>query len=579
LLRLPNTWESWPAALLTGYCFASAVILAIGSFNIRAACSIWIVLGAISMIGFGLPKTKRLSLPQIDLSARSFSGLDKISLVAIFIASLSGVLISFAPVTSWDAGVAHLALPAAYWREGRIAAMPLDNYSLYPQLMHTLFSIVRPGMLGESHASGTVLIMSLALCSSTFWLARRIAGPACGLPAAAMIATTPLFLEHHAVPEIDIPYTATVVAALSALAAWRQERKYGWLVLAGLLAGSGCGIRHTAYLAGPLMLVGVLVMAREHRWYSASVFTAVALASAAPWLLRTALVCGNPVYPFFTSVLGANAAPDIDVAAIGAHSSIQGSHFVQLISFPWSLAMNPKHYGGWDTSPGVLWLVLGVLGIAAGGRGARMLGAFGGAGLTAIFFFQRFARYAFPFIAPLFAVAAVPLETLPRLRRAVGVAMIVSYAFGLGPSMAVMASKLPVVFGLQSREAYLTARVERYPAMLWVSQNLADDARILSLDPRGYYFDRRTVTNFEALKSISGLDYAGQREWLRKNGVTHLFYSEQYRQSPAFRATGVGAMIDGWRADTEHFAIVKQFDLPNPRVGGTERVEIYEFKP
>ncbi|MCC6795491.1 MAG: glycosyltransferase family 39 protein [Candidatus Hydrogenedentes bacterium] len=578
LLRLPNTWESWTGALLTGYCFASAVILAIGSFNIRAACSIWITLAAISMIGFALPKTKRLSLPQIDLSAQSFSGLDKISLLAIFMAFLSGVLVSFAPVTSWDAGVAHLALPAAYWREERIAAMPLDNYSLYPQLMHTLFAIAPPG-LRESHASGTVLFMSLALCSSTFWLARRIAGPACGLPAAAMIATTPLFLEHHAVPEIDIPYTATVVAALSALAAWRQEKNYGWLVLAGLLAGSGCGIRHTAYLAGALMLTGVFFVARERRWYSASVFAAVASASAAPWLLRTALICGNPVYPFFTSILGANAAPDIDVAAIGAHSSIQGSHFAQLISFPWSLAMNPKHYGGWDTSPGVLWLVLGVLGIAAGGRGARMLGAFGGAGLVAIFFFQRFARYAFPFIAPLFAVAAVPLETLPRLRRAVGMAMIVSYAFGLGPSMAVMASKLPVVFGLQSRDAYLAARIERYPAMLWVSQNLADDARILSLDPRGYYFDRRTVTNFEALKSISGLDYAGQREWLRKNGVTHLFYSEQYRQSPAFRATRVGAMIDGWRADTEHFAIIKQFDLPNPRVGGTERVEIYEFKP
>ncbi|MCC6154519.1 MAG: glycosyltransferase family 39 protein, partial [Candidatus Hydrogenedentes bacterium] len=415
--------------------------------------------------------------------------------------------------------------------------------------------------------------------SSTFWLARRIAGPACGLPAAAMIATTPIFLEHHAVPEIDIPYTATVVAALSALAAWRQERNSGWLVLAGLLAGSGCGIRHTAYLAGALMLIGVLLVAREHRWSSASVFAAVSAASAAPWLLRTALLCGNPVYPFFSSVLGANAAPDIEVAAIGAHSSIQGSHFVQLIFFPWSLAMNPKHYGGWDTSPGVLWLVLGVLGMIVGGRGARMLGAFGGAGLAAIFFFQRFARYAFPFIAPLFAVAAVPLDTLPRLRNVVGMAMVVSFAFGLAPSMAVMTSKLPVVFGLQSRDDYLAARVERYPAMRWISQNLADDVTILSLDPRGYYFDRRTVTNFEAMKLISGMDYAGQHDWLRKNRVTHLFYSEQYRQSPAFQATSVGAMIDGWRADTGHFTIIKQFDLPNPRVGGTERVEIYEFKP
>ncbi|MBM3290986.1 MAG: hypothetical protein FJY92_12620, partial [Candidatus Hydrogenedentes bacterium] len=456
-------------------------------------------------------------------------------------------------------------------------AVPNDNYSAYPQLVHTLFASA-PGPL-ERNAGEIVWTFGALLCVAAGLLAARIGGAECACVAPAIVATSPLFLDQCGAPGIDVPYTATAIGAMLALAAWRQDARAGWLVLAGVLAGSGHGIRHTSLLVNALLVVGVAILATQRRAWNVSIFCAAAAASAAPWLVRTALVAGNPVYPFFSSVLGAGAAPDVDVAAFGAHSSIQGRGMLQLLVFPWSLTMQPAHYGGWSTSPGALWLVLGVVGVAVGGRGARLLGAFSGVGLAALFFFQRFARYAFPFIAPMMVVAALPHTKLPKLRGLMGAVLCISYLLGLAPAMAGAAMKLPAALGIEPRGPYLARRIERYEAMVWAARELPPGAVVLSLDPRGYYFDRRTMTNFEVLKELTKGTPDEQREWLAENGIRYVFYPGKYvDESPGFGETGVGAMAEAWRADGAHFRLIKEFDLACPRDGGTERVEIYECR-
>lgn len=577
-LALPRTAESVVVAALAGYCVLGAALLVIGSYSLTAAAAV-LLLAAVggTALGAHWAYTNKTLVP-VRVPGRPRTAIDAIGVAALALSLVAGFVSGRAPVTSWDAGVAHLALPAAYERAGRIEAVPGNNYAAYPQLVHTLFAAA-PGAL-ETSANGIAWSFGVLMCASVACLAVRVGGGACGYAAPAIVATTPLFLEQSSVPGIDVPYTATVVGALCALAAWRQEGRAGWLVLAGLLAGSGCGIRHTAYLANALLVVGVALLSREGRVRHTLAFAAVAVAAAAPWLVRTALVSGNPVYPFFSSVLGGADVPDVDVAAVGAHSSIQGRGLLQLVAFPWSLTMHPAQYGGWSTSPGALWLVLGTIGIAIGGRGAWALGAFSGTGVAAMFFFQRFARYAFPFLAPMMALAALPYAKLPRLRGPIAAALLASYGIGLAPALAHTAMKLPAVCGTETRESYLARRIERYPAMAWAAKTLPKDAVVLSLDPRGYYFERAAYTNFEALKRIAGSGAEAQRAWLEDARIGYLFYPAKYVQdSPAFRETGVGAMVDAWRADPAHFALIQQFDLPCPRDGGTERVEIYAFRP
>lgn len=594
LLRIDRDLCACGAAALLALCMQSAFVVMAGAYSLGlagagigglqlAAIGALLVDGSVSR---GWQAWRRRERPELGRFA-------KVCLAAVAVV-LAGTFVSaLAPATAWDAGVAHLAVAERYASANRIAMLPGNNYCAYPQLMQALYARALAFMTQASDTSNakwpsgserlavvTSWMFAVLACVAAFALGKTIGGPTCGTVAAAVLATAPIFSDQAASPSIDLAFSATVLASLYAVLRWHEGSSWKQLVFAAALAGSGCGIRHTGYLVAALLLVGVLIAARRRRTLHSLCFLFVVALFAAPWLWHSWRISGNPVYPFFASRLSNGALPDVDVAAIGTHSSVQGVDALRLLAFPWSMTMNPAHYGGWGASSGVAWLALGLIGAAVGGRRACALAGFSGAGLTAIFFFQRFARYALPFTTPMMVLAAVPYERLPKLRPIILASLLVSFAVGIVPAVASAVMRAPAAFGFESRHDYLIRRVERYSAMDWIAQNTDPDAVVLSLDPRGYYFQRDTYTNFEALKGIANDGGAAQRAWLAARGIDYVFYPEKYVQdSPAFRETGVGAMVDAWRADREHFVLVKEFDLPNPREGGTERVEIYEFEP
>ena len=81
----------------------------------------------------------------------------------------------------------------------------------------------------------------------------------------AILATAPIFMDQAGGVGIDLPFTAFIVLALAALATWRDTQLNRWLLIAALLAGSACGIRHTGVLTSVLLGVGVLMIAPEQR--------------------------------------------------------------------------------------------------------------------------------------------------------------------------------------------------------------------------------------------------------------------------------------------------------------------------
>lgn len=598
-LRLDWSLGTLCALMLLALCATAVVGILVGASGVRGA-RVLVSLGQIVAIFRFVMRQPLDDLSDLRNSLPPFprTPMPRVAAAAVALALAFSFVCAFAPVTSWDAGVAHMALPAIYTTQNRIGIVDGNNYSGYPQLAHTLFTLAlalgaprgdqppleQYGHIERNEASValTVWFVGVLAIGLAWEIGARLGAPSCGPLAAAVLATAPIFHDQASTPSIDLAYTATLLAALRALLLWQREHRWAGLVLAAMLAGCGCGIRHTAYLANALLLIGVVLTAPRARVRSGLAFAAITLLFAAPWLFHSWRVSGNPVYPFLASIMPTPELPDVDVASVGSHSSIQGSGLTHLLLFPWSLAMNPSRYGGWSTSLGGAWLVLGLVGLITGGRAARAFGAFSAGGLFALFFFQRFARYAFPFATPMMLLAALPFETMPRLRHIVSVALLLSFLVGLAPGAAATLVKLPVVVGAQSRGDYLRARVERYSAMEWFPQEVAGpypSYRILSLDPRSYYFNQPVYVNFEALKRIAQAPVNTQREWLQINNIRFILYPEGYvKKSPAFRETGVGAMLDAWRADREHFTVVKTFDLPDPRGGPDERVEIYEFR-
>ncbi len=580
---------------LLGLAGTAAVTLAIGSWSLRAAQAAIMVLAVLGVVRVLL---RHHTDTVADTAEPNPLGWVEWFCLGATVAALVVALVgALAPVTGWDATVAHLALPMDYAREGRIVLVHGNEYSGYPHLLHTLFAVAYYGG-GETAVSLVNWGFAALACLAAYTLGVRLGGRRCGLISAAILATAPIFVDQAQAPSLDLAFCGLTLAALTALFAWRDTGQRCHLLNAALLVGSSCGVRHTGYLVAVLLAVGIALSRdfrdtkdckdnkkniprsafRVPRLVNVALFAFVAALAASPWLIRSALIVGNPVYPFFSSLLGNSAMPHWEVTAIASHASVTDTRFLGLLRFPWDLVMHPERFDGWTKSPGGLILFLGIPGLIMGTRRARALGAFSVAGLVTFFYFERLARYLLPFLAPMMAVAALACCRLKSIRRVAESLVVISVLFGLAIGAAAVHFKIPVVFGLETRDEYLAKRVERYAAFEWVNEHIPKDETMLTFDRRTYFIKGRTYQNDEPVRRLAGASVEEQVAWMKAQEIQWVLVPVTYlEESPGYRTT-LFPIVDPWRHDPEHFERVASLDIARNRGQGAERVEVYKLK-
>jgi len=591
-LRLFPGIESWTSRLLAGLCLCAGLVMVLGSLP-HGLDIAQTVLSVIALIGLVWGWRRYRNRP--ENSARRPAGpaeapytpFDYACLAATTAALVLALISELAPVTSWDATVAHIALPAAYARSGRIHLESGNVYSAYPHLMHCLYAAAYYRG-GEKPVTLLNWAVALLACGAVYSLGRRVENRRTGLIAAALLSTAPIFMDQAGGVSIDLAFAALSIGGLAALLSWPDERnsetsntssaRSSWLILSGFLAGSACGVRHTGYLVCALLCLGILVFGRAGRLKAALTFGAAAGLAASPWLIRSALLVGNPVFPFLLSRFPTHGIDHLAITGLGIHESIAktgGMDFLTFLRFPWDIVMRPGWYDGWSKSPGAMVLLLGVPGLLAGGRRARALGAYSIAGGACFFFFQRLARYILPFFIPMMVVAGVAAERLLPFRKAIQVLLVVAFVYGLALHTAAVYFKVPVVLGLETRDEYLARRVERYPAFQFANRRLNNGSVILTVDQRSYYIDAPSYQNHWGLKAIRDWPPARQRAWLRDRGIKYVILPVTFVKESGALAD-LQPMLNGWRTDPAHFRLIETLNLPSIRGIGLDRVEIYE---
>ena len=236
-------------------------VMALGSVSLYAVRILMLFL-AVAAIVYAVAKRfgrrdgggEPTPLPRLDLNR-----FESVCFTAILLANILTLFSALAPVTSWDAGVAHLALPSDYARADRIEFLDGNVYSAYPHLMHSLFAYVFSES-GETPTTLTSWLFGLLACLSVYCLGRRVDGRETGLVSAAIFATSPIFFSQAGTVSIDVAFAGLAAAALVCVVAWHDERRISWILLAGFLVGSSCGVRHTGYLVAALIATGLLLI-------------------------------------------------------------------------------------------------------------------------------------------------------------------------------------------------------------------------------------------------------------------------------------------------------------------------------
>jgi hypothetical protein len=195
---------------------------------------------------------------------------------------------AMAPEVEADPNTYHLTPAIAAMRHGGFPR-EITFYGAIPHATELLFALAFA--FGGASAAKLVhlgfLLVSVPLIVS---VARRFEVPEAAAWGAAVV--------YFAAPVVGVTSSsafndAALVAAILATAASVQTP-----AIAGLCTGFCFAIKMTGGIAYPIALIAFGV---HRRWRDALVFTAAAALVATPWLLRNAVLTGNPFAPFFNA--------------------------------------------------------------------------------------------------------------------------------------------------------------------------------------------------------------------------------------------------------------------------------------
>jgi len=211
----------------------------------------------------------------------------------------------------------HLQVPREYFEAGRLHFLPHNVYGSFPQQVEIMYLLLMylHGSAHEAaipaqilHASfGALTVVALATWTVAGWTRVLVL---------LTVGTVPWvgYLACLAYVELGMLFLAAVAGGiLWAGLCGRQALDWRSALAAGLCAGWAGGCKYTAIVFVPVaMLVAGLAawavrtgaqLKRQERLgrlrlVPAAAFPVGALAALCPWLIRNAVLTGNPVYPF-----------------------------------------------------------------------------------------------------------------------------------------------------------------------------------------------------------------------------------------------------------------------------------------
>lgn len=216
----------------------------------------------------------------------------------------------------WDSLAYHLAVPKIWLQRGHIGFVQGIHHSNFPFTADMLYMWgLQWG--GESGAKAFSLAWTAFGCLTLFGLARRWYGQQCAWIAPLGFIGAPIVLWEAGTAYIDVPHGLFCgLAALYLSDALKGRLLHDWL-LSGIAVGFAMGTKHTGLQTfGAVIVVGLLgvlftrqnsdesLVKPQSGWKGVVLMAVCAVTIAAPWYVKSVVMTGNPVYPFFYKQLG-----------------------------------------------------------------------------------------------------------------------------------------------------------------------------------------------------------------------------------------------------------------------------------
>jgi hypothetical protein len=224
------------------------------------------------------------------------------------------------PWVGWDGLVAHLALPKIYLTHGGFRNVPFNAYSNWPlnvEMLYMLAMAVQDYVLAKLVHVAFLGLLAVAV----YRYASRAAALWAGIVAASLLLANDIVQVEAPNGDIDIAVAFFFFMAVTLAIEFCETLDRPSLVMSGVFCGGMAGSKITGLASIacvlPLIISGAFRRRTDRRLREvaadAALFVGPAVAFALPWLIRSALYSGDPLYPVFSKYLGGvdwNAAID-----------------------------------------------------------------------------------------------------------------------------------------------------------------------------------------------------------------------------------------------------------------------------
>lgn len=422
----------------------------------------------------------------------------------------------------WDSIAYHLADPKLYTLAHRIYYLPWESHSNFAFTTEMWYTV---GLLFGSVplAKWFHFTCGIATCLAAYAIASRHLTPKIGLWTAIILASTPLVFWEAGIAYADLATAYFSAATLLCVLAGRKPRNIAWLTIGAILMGLTLSTKATALSVLALLAAGLVY----YRWRvmqesilrvigQVALWCVLALVVGSPWYIKSAVLTGNPVYPFYYNIFGGRYWNAANAEAYNQSNADFGAGHApdKWLLSPWNLTMGlmPNHtvsmggkrYRGFNDRQDVLAtispLLLAALFFPAFRRSRapmviRALALYALGYWVLWFLTAQHVRYLLPVLPVLCLLGAWALHEALAMRTISGRALLIlagcSIAFGVYVGGELAAVEAPTAFGLTPKNQYIERSDPAYPALAFINQLPANAKIVFYGNPLGFYCDRQ----------------------------------------------------------------------------------------
>jgi hypothetical protein len=460
-------------------CFSQVVFFLCSVGLARRAVFLGIgVSAAAGAIGF--VRRSKTSLSSNLLSSRMawFLG----SLFASF--ALVYLVNAIAPEMSPDGSAYHLPMVSRYLNAHGFQPIPSNFYASLPQAVELLF-LPAFSLGGSSAAALMHLFFLFDLVLLMICYGHRFHFPVPAAVAAFLVFASPIVGWDAAAAYNDVAAAAILFALFYLLQIWDQERIAHLLIPIGILAGASYAVKYTAAIGLPYAIAFVAwKLWRGGKPLLRPLLTVSALAALIilPWMVKNAVVIGNPLAPFANTLF---PNPYVHVSFEKQYlSNLRNYHLTGWFQAPAELTVRGERLQGF-VGPIFLLLPIALLSLRRE-EGRRLLLA--GAVFAAPWFLNIGTRFLIPALPPLAMALALSLSSLGPLLPAVALlhAFLSWYAtpFKYFDSYAPRLASFPLraALRIEPEDAYLARMSSGYLVDRLIEREVPPGEKIFSFD-------------------------------------------------------------------------------------------------